>query len=208
MIEALYQRHIVDDGDETRIPMSPGVYAFHLNLIGIGRCGLRRGDSVDHRNIERVKSALQARLSLFALLHRGSVLEGSLLDTMKIGPLKSIIDIKGLIRSPEITLSGLNIADLNDLILLLESTTYLMPPLYIGVACDQPLRTRYTQHRYDFESDHTKNVLGYRLRKAGVKWSDLAFSFNKLPPLSNNTQSLLAVESILHAINPPPLSLK
>ena len=208
MNEALYQRHIVDDGDETRIPLSPGVYAFHLNLVGIGRCGLRRGDPIDASNFARIKEALQGRLRLFAALHRGDQFEGTMFDTIRVGALRSVIDIQGSIRHPVISLDVLTTHDLNDLIQLLESTTYLMPPLYIGVACDQPLRIRYCQHRSDFEAAHTRNVLGYRLRKVGVKWTDISFSFNKLPPLSNNTQSLLAVESILHAVNPPPLSLK
>lgn len=203
--------HAYRESDVDEIPSLPGIYAFYLDLIGPGSCGIRAGQRVDVENHERIRANLRRRLSAFVSIFRNQTYLGDFSDTRRSDALKRTFELSAQERVPQghlDDLDRLSNEELDYLLVLGKRATFFVQPLYVGIAVEQTLQQRYTQHFRAFQGADDTNVFGVRLRKAGIRWDDVLFVCVDLPIANISASGLSFLETQLHSLQPPIFSIR
>lgn len=193
------------------IPELPGLYAFYVDLVGPGNCGLRSGDRVTSRNFDSIAANFDYRLKRLGKIFRQLELTGHIQEVDKLSSLKRSFSLRGNENTPtlsEVKEIAKDPVELEAILLASKHATFFLPPIYVGITVDQTLKLRYEQHFAAYNNADKTNVFGSRLKASGIMWNDLLFTCIKLPPAAVNLSALKFVEQQLHTINPPPLSIK
>lgn len=193
------------------IPAQPGLYAFFLDLVGPGNCGLRAGQHVTPSNFTKIANNLDYRLRRLIPIFRQLELSGRVIQSDKFGPLQRAFDFTGKETSPSpraVTEIAATPAELESILIASKRTAFFLPPVYVGMTVDQTLGQRYRQHHAAYQNSTELNVFGSRLRSAGLAWTDLLFACVPIGPHDANEIALRFVEQQLHVIHPPILSVK
>lgn len=202
---------VFTESDSDDIPAQPGLYAFFLDLVGPGNCGLRAGEHVTALNFTKIANNLDYRLRRLIPIFRQLELSGRVIECDKFGPLQRAFDFTGTETSPPlraVTEIAATPSELESILVAAKQTAFFLPPVYVGMTVDQTLGQRYRQHHAAYQNSTELNVLGSRLRSAGIAWTDLLFACAPIGPRDASETALRFVEQQLHVIHPPVFSVK
>lgn len=202
---------VYSESESENIPAQPGLYAFFLNLVGPGNCGLRAGEHVSASNYTKIANNLDYRLQKLIPIFRKLELAGRVIESDKFGPLQRVFDFAGKETSPPlraVTEIAATPSELESILVASKQTAFFLPPVYVGMTVDQTLGQRYRQHHAAYQSSTELNVFGSRLRSAGIAWTDLLFACVPIGPRDASEIALRFVEQQLHVIHPPLFSVK
>lgn len=187
------------------IPESPGLYAFQLRLVDLRMLGLRGNYGYTKEEVDLAKSKLIERLEWGKGIYESIYLDGTLksLDQPKIGSAYRLRAHRALPLNTQNIKESLNgIPDIWNIVELLSNLGVLLPPLYVGITTTSGLRTRYNQHKYNFEKNNP-GTLGARLRNAKLVWSDIDFYCLEYPTGMVDLETIKFCEQILHSFSNP-----
>lgn len=196
----------LEQPDPSALPESPGIYSFQLNLVDLPMLGLRGNSNFAPSDLARAREKLVARLKWIKLIYEKKEFKGR----MKSGePNQSVseklsitakTDLNLRLNSLEKRLGKIN--DLGNLIRVLQPINLLLPPLYVGMTISQGLKSRYWQHKSNYDS-HVPGTFGGRIRSDGLLWSDVQFYCLPIPTELVEKEIIEFCEILLHGIGNP-----
>lgn len=191
------------------IPAAPGVYGFFLNIFRPESFGIYKTQAPSDKNREQIYRRFiqrlgQARSVFFSLEASGEIRAPTLSSTLTR---KFELTLAERLEGIDALLNSVSIENVVEVLEILRDAWWCMPPLYIGIAKQQTLKTRYQQHRLDYlRNPKDASTFGSRLRNSKVVWEDLSFIYRATSGAEVSSQNLLAAESVLHLLVRPVLS--
>lgn len=199
----------IDDHSWRDIPERPGLYFYHLNSITACKLGLYSNTEATDDGLLVARSAMISKLQLKLKFFRSAELTGILQEQDRSVNIRKSYRLKAVERHDESTLKKLELLPLAlvpQAVDILEKTSFMNKPIYIGMTSKQTLKDRYLQHRQDF-NDQKIGTFGGRLRQSGLKWTDLLYSsFEVDIRLAENSQVISELESFMQSLCDPILS--
>ena len=183
-----------------------GIYIFRLRFPSDYELGLKE---VDMRTIGMVLGRIEKRLEIFHSILNDSDYSGHIEGPVSSnGHLKAHIKLKGKTKkmasiSEYLSRITANISEVDALISITSAFRSIVeksPPIYVGIAQKQTLRSRLSQHA-DYQTHFAK-----RLRKAGLAIDDLHLEFHALS--SKLLNSVGDIETLVQYLFKPTMSLR
>ncbi|MAY03703.1 MAG: hypothetical protein CMQ38_12090 [Gammaproteobacteria bacterium] len=191
--------------DINSLPESPGLYTFHLKIADLAILGLRGNADFTNGEINNAKLKLLKRINRLKKIYEVKNYKGKL----SVGDGDRVSEKYKLEAKTEISLkfeflkNRLEfIDDISNLVKILNSLNFLMPPLYVGITVNQGLKTRYWQHKRNYEKNES-GTFGSRLKSDGLLWSDLEFHTVIIPSSIMEKSTVQFCESLIHAFGRP-----
>lgn len=189
---------------ENEIPDKPGIYSFYYCPFQKKRLGVYKDKILSEPGKQDVLRVIKKKLHIYDVISTKSRLDVNI-DLFSSGGRK-VNTYGGEIESLDFldrSVWEISLEEACRLLNFLESASRLFRPLYCGMTFSQGLKTRYFQHKRDYEISD-RETFGSRLRKSGVLWTDLAFSVTEVAHMNPTEEELRKMESIL-ILNASPL---
>lgn len=188
------------------VPDSPGIYFFYLTNISLVKIGLYRGEPASDKTLTNARENLADRISSAAKLFQSLTLEGVASERDRAQFFNNEFELT-LAQTPskmDDEVRRLPLALVPKVAGFLEETNLVNRPIYIGQAKQQTLKTRYDQHKQNFENQKP-GTFGGRVSAAGLDWDDLTHVWVTVDPYltENNSVMNFLERSLLLTCNPP-----
>jgi hypothetical protein len=198
------------EADLNEIPHKQGVYAFFLDAINRRSVGLLGSKPPDQSTLLRARERLRARIARVCSFMASLKMSGELFDDDRAGHVRNHFHLTGSgVAHDKLgeMFGNVRLEDTLGLVKALERMPSLCQPIYVGITYHQTLRSRYMQHKTNFEVN-SPNTFGGRLRQAGFEWADVGFSFFALARSELSESTLLLLEDYFQHFSKPLLSLR
>lgn len=179
-----------------------GFYCFRLKFPGAFELGLSNEDNIP-RGIENLRRAIVRYSSAIKKGELSGVLDNSGVQGVRADHLRvkysvamervDTLSYDEVERLIDACLEG--VFPVIDLVKYFDFAVQCIPPIYIGIAYDQSLRSRYSQHKAE------GSLFRLRLKDLGLYWSDLQYSYNAQDNLPKKIFS--HIEKVLQDITMP-----
>lgn len=197
----------VDEFQLSRLPPSGGIYAFHIRLIRRATVGLLIPDA-SKEDLRRARNKLLLLLDRLVELEARLHFSGEIHEIGHYEHHGRRVELKGSVTVTDYlkrVINRLPWADVPQFIRVLESVPTFLPPLYIGIALDQTLQSRYEQHKRAFSAGPSDDTFGGRVAASGLAWNDLIFSIAPQPNLRLTDTAVELLEDYLQYFSRPKL---
>jgi hypothetical protein len=201
------------EAETSRIPTTPGLYAFYLRPLTPSALGLLNTETPSPAKAAQVRKRVAAIATRFISLLRSGQLRGSVVDTSRAAHIATRMDVVAeqtpdLSKVQELS-ETVPDGDLRDVLALLGKISLFAQPVYVGITYDSTLATRYEQHRLDYYSEPIdQGTFGGRLNATGYEWRDVAFGCMPTSDLHISAKSLDFLEKYFQSLSCPVLSLR
>jgi hypothetical protein len=192
------------------IPDSAGVYAYFYNPFQRNKLGLFLDKVPTDGDIQRAKRALTLKLERYAALKRALTLSGSFREIGMHGAWYksfsgSLVAINDWV--PELEIESLAKDEFLAYVSMADRASTMFHPLYCGMTINQGLKSRWGQHKQDFETERV-GTFGGRLREVNLDWTDLIFGCVPMTLPGENRESIRKLERHLMFLCEPTLSIR
>jgi len=195
---------------EDEIPVEPGLYSFHLNMITMDKVGLIGNSNFNKEKLQVAKINLLNRLDRIDKILNSRLFSGKLVEKEKnyynsVSYGLSATSNHGLIMD-QLKLKIEAAEDIVRVVKLLNRMCIILPPLYVGITINQTLKKRYNQHKSNFFKNKNGSF-GGRIAEANIRWDELIFSAVEIPTRLIDKEMLELCEDILHGLSKPIYSI-
>jgi len=196
---------------EQEIPGSPGLYIFKPNLLSYRSLGLRGTGGFSEKELEVAKRCLMRNVQKLFDIYADRGLIGELREASKSLQNSVYFNLNATPAGLEL-LEGLisklqNVEFSEELLSSISNLNDAFPPIYIGIAKQQSLKSRFLQHKIDYDSQ-SSSTFGGRVSKHLKSWSHLTYYAVPFPLSYSECNSLEIFEDFLQLIVKPVLSLR
>lgn len=183
---------VVDEYELSRMPPSPGVYAFHLRAIRRATVGLAGPGPHTEENLANARQKCEMIINRIVRMqsrreYRGTIHQPKFYEEQGIN-----IHVGGQVGHTDYlcnVVKRIGIEDVLDFVIGIEAISPIVPPIYVGQTSKQTLLERYRRHKSDY-SARIDGTFGRRLADSGFSWNDVIFSCSQ-EPLKSTTISTL-----------------
>ncbi|WP_280548845.1 hypothetical protein [Halomonas sp. 11-S5] len=186
------------------IPDKPGLYSFSYNPFQKKRLGIYKDQEIGDERLSAALKVVKKKLSAYNNLASKAFLSLDVAEYNAGGRKENSFrgevvnfDYLDQVIGEE---SG---SEAYRFLSFLESASQLFRPLYCGMTFNQSLKTRYFQHKRDYDKTDY-GTFGSRLRESGFLWPDIIFTTIEIPHANVSEDELRKMEKLL-IVNSNPI---
>lgn len=180
-----------------------------LKPISLQKLGLLGMSSFDEGDIKAAKRQLIKKLDFVSMVFNEREFDGYIQEKNKSYKNRVLIELDGKsigsFNTKWLEERIYNIKDTVSLLKVIELLSTVFPPLYIGIAIDQTLSSRYDQHWNNYNNGK-KGCFSSRLIESGIDWSDVSYMAVKIPTELVNEEMIGFCEDLIHGLTKPIFS--
>lgn len=192
--------------EESDIPDSAGVYCYRFNPFDPTALEIYSDRRLGDVKLKRAKRALSVRLNALWEITETSAVDLDFQLRNFAGRLLGESRLNSTLKSnlKRETFNDFGADEFQEFLRFSNLCSSFLPPLYIGIAVEQTLRKRHSQHKRDFINRKT-GTFGGRLANFKLDWYDLSYVCMPAAGFTGLAKTADAAEQTLFAITKPLL---